>query len=48
MLPMIAAAIVVLSIIDRFRKEGGLRVKKRPDLKHNFHFVSQGPGLIGD
>lgn len=28
MLPMIAAAIVVLLIIDMFRKEGGLRVKK--------------------
>lgn len=29
MLPMIAAAIAVLSIIDRFRKEGGLRIKKK-------------------
>ena len=28
MLPMIAAAMVVLLIIDRFRKEGDLRVKK--------------------
>lgn len=28
MLPMIAAAIVVLLIIDRFRKQGDFRVKK--------------------
>lgn len=28
MLPMIAAVIIILLIIDRFRKEGDLRVKK--------------------